>query len=338
MTLSITLGMLLMFTGGGLGAYAYDRATSERILPGVRIAGVDVSGMNREEAIAAVSEAAGEILGRQVEVRAADRTWHVAPAELGTRADVEGKVDQALAYGDALAWPARVFHRLLNRSVDRSLELELSYDREAIQRFVETVARTVNVSPSDASVEVVNEEIVLTRPRVGRAVRMRHSRELLVEAMGGRTDAVEFTLRTLRPEVTSRELGHTIVVRLSELRLYFYDGVNLAKTYPVAAGQPVYPTPRGQWAIVNKVANPSWTNPDPKGWGKDLPRYIPPGPGNPLGNRALYLDAPGIRIHGTYASGSIGTYASHGCIRMYLSDVEELFSTAEVGTPVYILW
>ncbi len=67
-----------------------------------------------------------------------------------------------------------------------------------------------------------------------------------------------------------------------------------------------------------------------------MPAYIPPGPGNPLGTRALYLNAPGIRIHGTYNSASIGTYASHGCIRMLIGDSEALFPLVPVGTKVII--
>jgi len=63
---------------------------------------------------------------------------------------------------------------------------------------------------------------------------------------------------------------------------------------------------------------------------------IAPGPGNPLGTRAIYLNAPGIRIHGTYSSSSIGTYASHGCIRMYIADSEELFDLVDTGTRVII--
>ncbi|HEV2905802.1 MAG TPA: L,D-transpeptidase, partial [Actinomycetota bacterium] len=72
--------------------------------------------------------------------------------------------------------------------------------------------------------------------------------------------------------------------------------------------------------------------------GASLPDMIPGGPSNPLGTRALYLDAPGIRIHGTSASYSIGSYASHGCIRMHIPDVEQLFEIVEVDTPVLVFW
>ena len=64
---------------------------------------------------------------------------------------------------------------------------------------------------------------------------------------------------------------------------------------------------------------------------------LPPGPGNPLGTRAMYLNAPGIRIHGTYDDASIGTYASHGCVRMHIPDAEWMFNTVDIGTPVLII-
>ena len=64
---------------------------------------------------------------------------------------------------------------------------------------------------------------------------------------------------------------------------------------------------------------------------------IPPGPGNPLGTRWIGTSAPGIGIHGTHAPSTVGTAASHGCIRMYMSDVEWLFERVRVGTPVFFV-
>jgi lipoprotein-anchoring transpeptidase ErfK/SrfK len=69
----------------------------------------------------------------------------------------------------------------------------------------------------------------------------------------------------------------------------------------------------------------------------DMPAFIGPGPGNPLGTRAMNLSASGIRIHGTPDAGSIGGPASHGCIRMLIHDAEELFDAVDVGTPVMIV-
>ena len=111
---------------------------------------------------------------------------------------------------------------------------------------------------------------------------------------------------------------------------------DLAHTYHVATAAAGYVTPAGDWTIVDKQENPTWYNPAPDTWGADLPASIPPGAGNPLGTRALYLNAPGIRIHGTYDVGSIGTHASHGCIRMLISDVEALYPLVPIGTRVIV--
>jgi L,D-transpeptidase ErfK/SrfK len=206
-----------------------------------------------------------------------------------------------------------------------------------VKRFLRSVARAVNVDPSNAEVTFEDGRLRLRKPKAGHELSLRRAQRELMGALGqGDSEVVRFAVRTLKPEVGVDDLGYTIVIRLSALKLYLYDGIDLVKTYPVAAGQPAYPTPQGNWTIVAKAENPTWVNPDPDGWGADLPRVIGPGPGNPLGTHAMYLDAPGIRIHGTYASSSIGTFASHGCVRMNLSDVSELFDIVPVGTPVYI--
>jgi lipoprotein-anchoring transpeptidase ErfK/SrfK len=333
------LGFLVATGGGAYAAYRYDQATAGRALPGVEVAGVDLGGMTRTEAVLAVNRAASSYLDEELEVRARNKTWQVTPAELGTSADVEEKVDQALAVGDSVSWPIRVFHRLFDRPVERSFDLQYSHDRGGVKRFLDAVARAVNVDPSNAEVTFEDGKLRLRNPKVGRELALRRSQRELMQALTAQSNgSVEFAVKALEPKVGVADLGYTIVIRLSELKLYLYDGIKLDRTYPVAAGQPAYPTPQGNWEIVAKAENPTWVNPDPEGWGAELPKVIGPGPGNPLGTHAMYLDAPGIRIHGTYASSSIGTFASHGCVRMYLGDVDELFSIVPVGTPVYIYW
>ena len=116
--------------------------------------------------------------------------------------------------------------------------------------------------------------------------------------------------------------------------LSLLDGGKVVKTYRVAVGQARYPTPRGSFTIISKEYNPTW-NPPPSPWAEGL-EPVPPGPGNPLGTRWMGLSTPAVGIHGTYASSSIGSWASHGCIRMHIRDVEELFELVYVGTSVTI--
>jgi len=138
--------------------------------------------------------------------------------------------------------------------------------------------------------------------------------------------------------VTPETLGKTIVVRVDRNTLYLYDGFQVERTWSVATAKPGYTTPNGDWTIYNKAENPTWYNPALDSWGADLPAVIPGGPGNPMGTRALYITAPGlIRIHGTTSDDSIGRYASHGCIRMHNSEIEQLYPLVPIGTHVIIV-
>jgi len=146
----------------------------------------------------------------------------------------------------------------------------------------------------------------------------------------------ELSVKEVPPAIADANLGRTIVVSLSERRLRLYEGMEVKRTYRVAVGAPGHSTPRGTWEVINKRRNPTWRNPGSE-WARDMPAVVPPGVNNPLGTRALDLNARLIRIHGTSRDYSIGTAASRGCIRMHRWDVEELFELVPVGTPVLIV-
>jgi lipoprotein-anchoring transpeptidase ErfK/SrfK len=154
--------------------------------------------------------------------------------------------------------------------------------------------------------------------------------------MDGERD-VAMKVDTVKPKLTETSFGKSIIVVKHRRHLWLYDGAKLEKDYAVAVGTPGHPTPVGWWVIENKRYRPSWTNPAPNGWGAGMPRYIGPGYSNPLGTRALDLNASGIRIHGSSNDGSIGTAASHGCMRMHMWDIEDLYDRVPVGTRVIIL-
>ncbi len=331
------LGLTLLAGGGAYAAYRYDRATSTRLMPGVTIGGVDVGEMSRAEAISALSEEADDSLARVIEIEARDRRWQVSGAELGATAAVEKVVDRALEVNAGYGWAERVFRRTFNRPVDYAADLRFRPDLGRIRTYLEGVAEQVAVDPTNAQVNYEDGEVVLRRPAVGWQLPVKEALRAMRRALAGGAGTLRLPLQRIEPEVTRDDLGNTIIIDLSELELDLYDGLKLDRTYPVALGSPSYPTPAGEFEIIDKAENPTWTNPAPDGWGKDLPLQIGPGPSNPLGTRALYLNAPGIRIHGTPASYSIGTYASHGCIRMLMEDVEELYEIVPIGTVVHVV-
>jgi lipoprotein-anchoring transpeptidase ErfK/SrfK len=129
-------------------------------------------------------------------------------------------------------------------------------------------------------------------------------------------------------------LSGQIVVDLGDLHLYLYRDGKLVKSYAVATGQPAYPTPTGSYVVTSMQMNPTWFPPN-SDWAKDA-EPIPPGVDNPLGTRWIGTSAPGVGIHGTPDDSSIGTYASHGCIRMHIYEVEDLYPRVVIGMPVII--
>jgi lipoprotein-anchoring transpeptidase ErfK/SrfK len=330
----VGLAVVLLATMS-VAATARVSASSGRILAGVTVAGVDVGGMTRDQAVAAVKATTEPKLHRSVLVVGGDRRWRITPARLGHDAAVEQAVDQALT-GPRLSWYADFWHRLTSKPVTHRVDVALAENNAKVAKFVRGLAPKLAVAPTDASIKLVDGKVVRQKAKQGRALDVKASTRRLAKALRGDAGKVKLVTRSVEPKVTNDKLGKTIEVNLAINRLTFYDGLKVRKVYPVATGQPSFPTPQGTWEVVNKRMNPTWTNPAPDGWGADMPASIPPGPGNPLGTRAMALNASGILIHGTYASYSIGSYASHGCIRMLLSDVEALFPQVPTGTPVLV--
>ncbi len=130
-------------------------------------------------------------------------------------------------------------------------------------------------------------------------------------------------------------LGPHIYVNLAEFSLVLEDPGAKSRRFPIAHGLPDHPTPTGEFRVVEKVQDPTWIPPDSP-WAREA-EVTPPGADNPLGTRWLGLDSNLVGIHGTPFSGSIGTRASHGCIRMRMKDVEALYELVNVNTPVTIL-
>jgi len=336
LVVAIAVGIVLLALGGvSYAAYRYDRASSDRILPGVTIAGTDVSDMTRAEAIRAVQRVVQDRLAEPMTVRAAARSWTTTPAELGRSADVDAAVDQALDASDSVGFITRVWHRLREQPVGISIDVTFEGDG-AVAGLVSSIADDVAQTPRDASVAVVDGEVTFVHSRPGRSLGANIATKRLLSALEDGSTAVRLPVKTVRPKVPDSKIGKTIVVDRTINQLYLYDGFDLEKSYHVATAAAGYVTPSGEWTVIDKRENPTWTNPAPDTWGADLPAVIPPGPGNPLGTRALYLDAPGIRIHGTYDVGSIGTHASHGCIRMLMSEVEEMYPLVPIGTRVIV--
>lgn len=129
-----------------------------------------------------------------------------------------------------------------------------------------------------------------------------------------------------------------IVLNLSAMRLFYFPDAHTVMTFPLGIGREGWETPIGSTVIALKRKNPVWIPPESiREEEPNLPEVVPAGPNNPLGQYALNLGMPGIRIHGTNSPYSIGKRTSHGCIRMYPEDIKTLFNAVAKGTSVVII-
>lgn len=225
------------------------------------------------------------------------------------------------------------------------LEISPAYvvSNPAIAAWVKGLAGSLYRKPVNAKYVARNSKMVVRNAVAGRRLNQPASTAQIAAAIQAAIDAgvtptatVPLTVTSIAPKITKSKLGKAIHVDLSQRRIRLYSKGRLLKKYRCAVGARGYATPRGSFKITAKRKNPTWGNPG-SAWARNMPSFIGPGPNNPLGTRALNLSAPGIRIHGTSKRYSIGTAASHGCLRMLREDVEDLFRRVSVGTPVTIV-
>lgn len=336
-------GTLFVFGAGASAAVWYDNTHRDELLPGVTVGDVAAGGRPAAAVVRALANQLPPVGATSLRVVAGDRDTTLTLSQLGLRSNATETVAMARRDADRMGIATRLWHRLLNKPVEHSYDVRLQVDRAAVRRQVAQLAAQVEKAPVDARIDTSSGMVSFLPAAEGRTLDVATTTSRVFDLAGrlangagpGTASEVEAPLITLAPKVTG--FADVILVRTAENRLYHYDNGNLVKTYAVATGTTRYPTPKGTFSVVLKRRNPTWVNPDPGGWGKALPARIAPGPRNPLGTRAMNISAPGIRIHGTGNVASLGQAASHGCIRMAMADVEELFDQVDQGTPVAII-
>jgi len=129
-----------------------------------------------------------------------------------------------------------------------------------------------------------------------------------------------------------------IIINIGDLRLYYFQGNNIIKTFPIGIGRSGWETPLGNAIIIDKKENPIWIPPESvREEDPELPKVVAAGPDNPLGTRAIYLSMPSYLLHGTNKPYGVGMKVSHGCIRLYPEHIEELYNLVKINTKVNII-
>ena len=143
--------------------------------------------------------------------------------------------------------------------------------------------------------------------------------------------------------IVPSEVGTGMVINLPELMLYHFQNGTYQRRYSLAVGRRSWPTPTGNYRLLNKTINPTWTVPpsiqeEMANAGQEVLEKVPPGPENPLGAYWMGTSAPGVGIHATNRPLSVGSSVSHGCIRMLPEEIAQLYPQVEVGMRVKIIY
>jgi lipoprotein-anchoring transpeptidase ErfK/SrfK len=329
---------------GAIGVYAYDASRDDLIADGVTVGGVNVGGMRAGEARAAIEDQLTTPLQQPLVVRHQKERFRLSAAEANLRVAAERMVQDALDKSREGNLISRTVREITGEDPDESkLPARVSYSREAVEELVAKVEKQVNQPAQDAEVTFSGTSLGTVEGQNGVSVKSaklrRAIRSELVLPHADRV--VEVSTTVVEPEVTQDELAskYPVVVTVNrpsfELRLW--KNLELVETYTIAVGAVGYDTPSGLYTIQNKAVDPAWTMPD-SDWvaPEDRGTVVPGGsPENPLKARWLGI-YNGAGIHGTDATYSLGSAASHGCIRMAIPDVIELYDQVPVSAPVYI--
>jgi lipoprotein-anchoring transpeptidase ErfK/SrfK len=299
--------------GAGVAAARAD-TPPPTIADGVYIGSIAVGGLTGQAATAAVKGA----YYAPLEVRVRHVPFTIRTNHFHVLVDVTTAVQTALA-----------------AAADTTVPLTPTFDPSLVQTWVATLAAKTQVAPVAGSVVLRRDRPQLTHARPGHALQKMATQALLRQAiLDGDHSPISAPLRTLA--APAAKATPIIVIHRGLNRLVLFNGTRYVRSFPVATGQAIYPTPLGHFQIVVKELNPWWYPPTQDAWAKGL-KPVPPGPGNPLGTRWMGLSAPGVGIHGTDEPWSIGHSESHGCIRMQVPNAEWLYSRVRVGTQVFIV-
>ena len=334
---------IVVLAGGGLAAmFAWDSSRADTIANDVRVGPVDVSGMSRTEARATLTRRLIEPLHQPLIIQAAGRPFPLSAREARISADLGAMVDAAVRRSREGGVLARTWRAISGEGLGARVTPTVAYSPRAVQRIVDRVRVTVSRPAKDARVNFTPANLTIRPSQSGRTIDAAKLRSDIKEALVAKTDRriVTAPVKRIKPKVTGENLAgeYPVVVTVDRggYRLSLFKQLKRVKVYPIAVGQAGLQTPAGLDRIQNKAVNPAWHVPDSP-WAGSLAGTVIPGgvPENPIKARWLGI-YDGVGVHGTDARGSIGSNASHGCIRMLVEDVQKLYDAVPVGTPIFI--
>lgn len=302
----------------------------ERIAGGVTAAGVDLSGLTVDEAVQRLEGLSERLERGSIIVQGGDLQFKLRSADAG------------VVFDNVLTARRAVYAGRQAQGAAIDVPLAVTHKRSAVERFSARIKKRLGRSPRDARAIIKLRRVKVTHSRAGRDIDGRALTRRVARALDDpRLNRVlRVKLRRVKPKVNAdqarKSVATVITIDQSAFKLRLFKNLKVVRTYRVAVGQRGYPTPNGRFSIQSKQINPVWSVPNSP-WAGELAGSTVGGgsAANPL--KARWMGVAGsIGIHGTSLGHSIGTRASHGCIRMHVPDVKALYKRVSVGTPVLI--
>ena len=321
--LLVAVAVLLLLPAGAA-------AQDDPVLPpGARAAGIELGGQTVSQAAASLDAAFAAVLAQPIEFRVAGHRKRLDPASIGFGFDPLRSARRAYDAAIAAGGPADV-------------PLHVTYDGEKLAAFTVALDRASDIRPRSAKLKMTIRRMKVRRARMGWSIDEKALAlsldPLLADPWALRVVRVERERVHPKRNVIDLRREHRAVLTIdrASFKLRYFKNLKFKRSYGIAVGAPGFETPTGRFSIHNKAVDPAWSAPDEPWAGAYRNEVVEGGAAdNPLKARWMGI-VGGVGIHGTAAEDSIGTAASHGCIRMRVADVIDLYPRVPVGTAVLI--
>lgn len=323
----------------------YDHGHKDRLGKGITIGGVDVSGLTKPQAEAKLRANILDPLNKTVVVDHGSQQWRLTAREAKVATNLDATVDDAMTRSRKGNVLQRTYRGVTGEKLNVNIRPEVTYSDAAVIRLLDRVRTSVNRPAMNATIKYTIQGPRTTPSHEGLAVDATALHRAIKASLVSPQSTRRFSAKTehVEPKVSTEQIvaqnATTLVVNREQFKLIVFKNLRPVKSYSVAIGAVGRDTPAGLYHIQNKAVNPAWTEPN-SDWvaPADRGKVIPGGTAeNPLKARWLGI-FDGAGIHGVDPSeyGTIGHQASHGCVRMRIADVEDLYPRVPVGAPIFI--
>ena len=299
--LAVALAVLVV---GAVGVYAYDKSRDDIIAKGVTAGGVDLSGMNANEARDTLRRELAAPSRSRSSSSTPDHRYKLSPARAKVRVNTADMVQQALDASRTGNLITRTARAITGGSVHKSIKVEVSYSGRAVALFTKDIQKHIDQKPVDATISIGASGVSKVDSKDGRKLDVEGLKtDVAAELVEPTADhKVDAPVEHLKAKVTTADLAKkyptVMIINRGGFQLTLYKNLQVAKTYRIAVGRQGLETPAGQYNIQDKQVNPSWHVPNSAWAGSLAGKVIPPGPADPIKARWMGI-AGGAGIHGT---------------------------------------